>query len=175
MIKKLGERITNYTEWAIYSDLNSFSDFYDLLKLLHSSLDGDSIKINISSYGGRVDIGDVLIQAVKESKACVVMEVQTHAHSMAALLALSGDYLLMRPFSYLMFHTYSGMESGKSNEMLESIKNVDWSIKEKWSSILKPFLSKSEIERIHKGEDIYIRAEDESLKIRLKRHFKYGP
>ena len=161
-----------HSEWTLYDGIDSFSAFKDLLKGLKEAQDGDSIELKINCPGGRCDVGMMIVQAIQQTKAVVVCNVVYPSHSMGSIIALAGDYLIMQPHSFLMFHTYSGGTYGKSGDMIKDVAYTDEALKGMMDDIVRPFLSKAEIARMHKGDDLYIKASDPTLETRLKRHFK---
>lgn len=55
--------------------------------------------------------------------------------------------------------------------MAKYVEHTDRLVREQMNDICIPFLSPKELEAMHKGDDIYIRFDDKTLKKRLKRHF----
>lgn len=160
------------SEWTIYGPIDSYGDYKDLILALKQANEGDTIELRINCPGGRCDIGMMIVQAIQETRAIVVCNVVYPSHSMGAIIAVAGDYLVMQPHTFLMFHTYSGGTYGKSGDMIKDVHYTDDSLKGMLDDIIKPFLTKVEIDKMHKGDDLYIRYDDPSLKVRLKRHFK---
>lgn len=164
--------VTEYSV-RIYDEIVHDIGYYiPLLELLSSASSLDIINVHLCTPGGSLSAGQLLLQAIKESDATVHMIVEGHACSMGALLALSGDNLTFKHASYLMFHTFSGGERGKSNEMDSSLKS---SLKS-WTTLLQtyctPFLTKKEINQLLDGKDLYFHPEDKETELKLKKHFK---
>ncbi len=160
------------TEWTLYGPINGYSDYKELLTAFKEAQEGDSIELRINCSGGDCSVGAMIIQAMQQSKAVTVCNVVYPSHSMGSLIALAGDYLVMQPHSFLMFHTYSTLIGGKSSDMIKDMNYMDRALKGLSDEISSPFLSKSEIARINNGEDVYICADDPTLPARLKRHYK---
>ncbi len=160
------------SEWTLYDGIDNFNDYKDLITALDEAQEGDGIMLKISCSGGRCDVGFIIAQAVQHSKATIVCNVVYPSASMGAIIAISGDYLIMQPHTFLMFHTYSAMDCGKSADLLKSIAHGDESAKGMMQDICVPFLTKAELKKMHAGDDIYIKANDPTLPARLKRHFK---
>lgn len=172
MIEKTLEVFTKTTEYALYAQFREFADFKDLFKTLATAGEGDQIILRLSSYGGRIDIGSVLIDHIKESPAEVHMVVDNPCYSMGAVLALCGDSLTMKPNTLLMFHDYSTFMSGKGNEIKRQLDCEHPLLHDKFRKWCKPFLTEKELKKFISGEDLYIRYDDATLKDRAERHYK---
>ncbi len=172
MIEEYVIKTLTQSQFTLYGAIREFSDYKDLFRALKEAQYGDTLELRINSPGGDVSIGTMIVQAIKETQATVVCNVVYPSCSMAADIAVSGDYLVMQPHTFLMFHTYSCLDGGKSGDLLQSVAHNDLSIKMMMEEIVCPFLTKKELKKMHAGEDIYIRAEDTSLPLRVKRHFK---
>lgn len=172
MIQEL-QKITNkHSLWTLYDSIESFSDYTDLLKRLHNSIEGDTIVLLLNSPGGRCDIGKTIITAMKTSSAKIKCIVEDSCYSMASLIALAGDTLEMYENTFLMFHNYSTMYYGKGNEIELQSKAEKENLDKQMKAYCMPFLTEKECEKIINGEDLYIKWDTPSLKTRIKRHFK---
>ena len=160
------------SEWTLYDGIDNFNDYKELITALREAQEGDGLMLRINCPGGRCDVGMMIVQAIKETKATVVCNVVYPSHSMGAIIAVAGDYLVMQRNTFLMFHTYSGGTYGKSGDMIKDVQYTDEALKGMFDDIVKPFLTKAEVKRMHKGDDLYIKADDPSMSARLKRHFK---
>jgi ATP-dependent protease ClpP protease subunit len=82
--------------------------FNDVLRVLDKASSRDSINFYIAGDGGNWDYTISIINHVKNTKAFVTMIVTRPSFSGHAFLAVSGNKLVMHPYTYLMFHTISG-------------------------------------------------------------------
>lgn len=80
----------------------------DTIELLDQAKESDTIKFHIAGRGGSVDVYLNLINHIRATKAKTIMIVEAPSYSGDAFLALSGDEVVMRPLTYLLFHTSSG-------------------------------------------------------------------
>ncbi len=165
-------RSTVRTEWTLYGPISSFSDYKELLAAYKEAQQGDSIELKINCSGGDSSVGMMIIQAMQSSQAVTVCNVVYPSHSMGALIAISGDYLVMQPHSLIMFHTYSCMTGGKSSDLIKDVFYMDKALRGMSDELCTPFLTKAELKRINNGEDFYVTADDPTLPARLKRHYK---
>jgi ATP-dependent protease ClpP protease subunit len=165
-------RESKTTEWTLYGAIEEFSHYKTLIAALKEAQEGDIIKLLINSPGGSVDVGMMIVQAMQMSRAIIVADVVYPSYSMGAIIAVAGDFLVMQPHSFLMFHTYSTGMGGKSGDLIKMLSHDDDSLKGMMSDICTPFLTKAELKKMHAGDDLYITAKDPSLPARIKRHFK---
>ncbi len=171
MIKEHVIKSTIHSEWTLYGDIDSFKTYEDLFGTLKDAQEGDAIELRINCTGGDASVGFMIVQAMKETKATIVCNVVYPSYSMGAIIAVAGDYLIMQPNTFLMFHTYSTGMGGKSGDLIKMLAHDDDSLKGMMLDVCSPFLTKTELRKMHEGDDIYIKANDPTLEARLKRHY----
>lgn len=103
--------------WEVYAD-----EFLKALNALPESV-GD-IDLRIHSYGGSVTEGWAIAQALKNHRATVTGTVEGTAASMASVIAMSCDRLVMAENSYLMIHRVSGGAFGDAEDMENAARTV---------------------------------------------------
>lgn len=162
---------SHYDIWLSSTVESETLDYVDVCQLLYDAGPKDSVTLHLANRGGSVDTGIMLVNAVQNCRPGVDIIVESRCFSMAALLALSGKSLTLRPGSWLMFHNYSGGEFGKGREMLDAIQHTHDHLHNWISDLCSPFLTKTELNRLKKDEDVYVRYGDKTLKSRLRRHF----
>lgn len=103
--------------WDVYAD-----DFLRALNALPDTV-GD-IDLRIHSYGGSVTEGWAIAQALKNHPARVTGTVEGTAASMASVIAMSCDRLVMAKNAYLMIHRVSGDAFGDADDMDNAARTV---------------------------------------------------
>ncbi len=84
------------------------SDLYkDVFTVLETATKNDLIRFHLNGYGGDAQTMIVLINKVRETEATTIMYVEGDVYSAHAFLALSGNYIVMSMYSFMMFHTIS--------------------------------------------------------------------
>lgn len=164
--------ISQHIQYNLYDDIDSFdtyTDFFEEMALLNNK---DKVTLRINSGGGRIDVGHMIVQAIQETKAFVSCIVAHASYSMASIIALSGDELLMLPNSLLMFHNYSTGMGGKGGELIQGALASDEYIRSIMNDVCTPFLSRDEMRQIAQDRDIYVKYSDANLSKRIKRHYK---
>lgn len=86
----------------------------DIVRLLTTASDADTVVFHISSYGGDVDAATRLCSAVAHSKANVVMVAAGPICSAATLLWSMGKTLVIKPGAFFMEHMSSHGDGGNS-------------------------------------------------------------
>lgn len=163
--------ISQHVQYCLYDDISDFGTYDDFFEEMALLTERDKATIRINSGGGRIDVGHMIVQAIQESRAHVTCVVAHASYSMASVIALAGDELVMKPHSLLMFHNYSTGMGGKGGELVQGILSSDEYIKQIMNSICSPFLTQKELTQIGQDQDIYVKYNDPSLKARLKRHY----
>ena len=152
--------------------IECFEDYDELVKELGKVTENDSVVVHLNCPGGDCSVGFFLVDQLMALPCPVHMVVEYPSYSMGAILAVCGDKLTIQPDSFIMFHDYSGGSKGKGGETELYINNYRKVFRNRFNRLCKPFLSQSEINRMFKGEDLYIHHDDPSLPERNARHFK---
>ncbi|MDX2702155.1 Clp protease ClpP [Streptomyces sp. PA03-6a] len=118
-------RITNATsddeaEMLIYDEIGGWwgtgaEDFVADLR----SVTAPNLKLRINSPGGSVFEGITIANAIRNHPAQVTVQVDGIAASIASVIAMAGDRLVMMPQSTLMIHDASGVCMGNAADMQE--------------------------------------------------------
>ena len=141
--------------------------YTELFYTLRTASETDLIYLHINSPGGEFDTGLQIINNVLASEAHVITVLEARAYSMAALIFLSGDELVVHDNCQLMFHIYSGSFAGRGNEQQAEVIAVSSWFEKVMSRLCTPFLSESEITRILKGSDEWM--DSDEIRRRLMR------
>jgi ATP-dependent Clp endopeptidase proteolytic subunit ClpP len=121
----------NSAEITIYDDIGFswFSDgvtaksFSDELKKLPESVKNISVRIN--SPGGDVFEGISIYNRIKQHKAKVTVYIDGLAASIASIIALAGDEVIMGEGAMMMIHKPMSSVFGNSIEMEDTIQRLD--------------------------------------------------
>ena len=141
--------------------------YTELFYTLRTASDTDLIYLHLNSSGGDFNTGLQIINNILASEARVATILEARAFSMAALIFLSGDKLIVHDNCQLMFHIYSGSFAGKGNEQQAEIIAVSNWFEKVMERICMPFLSESEIGKILKGSDVWM--DSDEIRRRLTR------
>ncbi len=158
--------------YRLFGDISEFGDYTDFLNSMLYHTEEDEVIIEINSGGGRIDIGMMIVNAIKNCKAHVKCKVVHPSYSMASIIALSGDELEICDYSFLMFHNYSTGARGKGGEFIEGALSTDKYITAMFYDACQPFLTMAELKKLSRDQDIYIHYDDPTLSKRQRRHFK---
>lgn len=141
----------------------SGSDMAHAIASMSDSEDVDVIQLRINSGGGSVIDGMSIVSAIRSSKAAVHCYVDGIAASMAAVIAVAGDRLLMMDYAKLMIHDpfYEGKKdlSPKEKKALDSITDMLQTI------LSRKGIDKEEIAKLMKEETWF--SAEEALKKKL--------
>lgn len=156
--------------YYIHGELEEYEPYEEMLGELHTYTPNDVVVISINSGGGRIDVGDSIIKAIENCEAKTIAYIEAPIFSMASVIALACDELVMSRGSCLMFHNYSQFTGGKGGELTSGIEHSNKHIAEIFNSICSPFLTKKEISDIISDKDLYVYKSDGDTDKRLKRH-----
>ncbi len=141
--------------------------YTELFYTLRTAGDTDLVYLHLNSSGGDFNTGLQIINNILASEARVVTILEARAFSMAALIFLCGDKLVVHDNCQLMFHIYSGSFAGKGNEQQAEIVAVSNWFEKVMERICMPFLSENEIGKILKGSDVWM--DSDEIRRRLMR------
>lgn len=167
--KKL--KTTKHLTVHIRGAIEDFEEYDDLVTEFKSLEKTDMVTVCLNTPGGDCSVGFFIIDQIKALECLVTLQVDYPSCSMGAITALCGDSLTLQPDTYIMFHDYSGGTRGKGEETIQYTTNYRKIFKERFTRLCYPFLSKAEINKMFKGEDIYIHWDDPTLGERCRKHF----
>lgn len=153
---------------------DSSFEYEGLLDFLTTCVETDTVNIYLANFGGACHSGIRLAHAIQQCVAPVNMHITAPCYSMGAILAISGHGIVLYPGTFLMFHNYSSTERGKGGELIKAATEYKKHFEEILCHLCVPFLTKKEIERLLRDEDVYIHASDEDIHKRVERHYRLG-
>jgi ATP-dependent protease ClpP protease subunit len=112
-------------EIRIYGDIGSWgitaAQFVEEL----SAIDAPEIRLSLSSPGGEVFEGLAVHAALRSHRAKVIVHVDALAASIASVIAMAGDRIIVAPHAQFMVHNASGVACGEASEMREYADFLD--------------------------------------------------
>lgn len=153
--------------YYLCGDIDDPQYYTELFYTLRSACETDLIYLHLNSPGGDFNTGLQIINNILASEARVVTILEARAYSMAALIFLCGDELIVHDNCQLMFHIYSGTFAGKGNEQQAEVSAVSNWFEKVMKRICQPFLSDNEIGKILKGSDVWM--DSDEIRHRLMR------
>ena len=160
------------TDIRLSGEIKDPGYYETIANVLEQAQQGDTVIFHLAGPGGDVDGCYYLINAIKSSKANVIMSVEAPAYSADAYLAVNGtsnQALIMAPYSYLMFHfssvlnldcsTAGGTDRGTPNNAhCEAFKDISVSTTVTFLENVD-LLTAKEKSDIFTGHDVYLSAE----------------
>lgn len=127
----------------------------------------DKAFMYFNSSGGDVDIGMQIINAMNESAGEITTVLDSKAHSIAAVMFLSGHTRIVQPNSVMMLHNYSATLRGKGHELVQSINGFNASITQLMFDAIGNFLTSEEREKLIDGKDFWFTSKEVSERLVL--------
>ena len=119
----------NSAEITIYDDIGagwfggiSADDFAKDLKALGKV---DTLNVYINSAGGNVFDGVTIYNTLKRNPAKVVVNVDGLAASIASIIAMAGDEIIMAENAFMMIHDPWSVAAGSADDMREMADTMD--------------------------------------------------
>lgn len=120
----------NVAELYIYGDITSFKWFEDDVTAKSiideiNSISADVINVYISSYGGEVQAGLAIYNALKRHKAKVRTICDGFACSIASVIFMAGEERIMNDSSLLMIHNAWSFAEGNAKELKKIAEDLE--------------------------------------------------
>lgn len=113
-------------EIFIYDYIGSYGvTAQDFAQALRALGDVKTITLRICSYGGEVFAGLAMYNLLKEHKASITVHIDGIAASMASVIAMAGDKVIMPDNAFLMIHAPSGGAWGKAEALKTQAELLD--------------------------------------------------
>lgn len=102
------------TDWRIYvTDLcDTAENHIETVDLIRQAGEEDTVQLLITSAGGYIELAEMYLSAMRESKATIVTRAIGQCASAATTIFLNGDVRICEKGSYFMFHNVQGGEGG---------------------------------------------------------------
>lgn len=133
--------------------------YFHIVHLLGNAVEGDEVVFNIYSYGGSVETGCVIINAIKNTKAKVTTVALGLCASIAAMIWSCGHERVVEDGATIMYHMPSGMVYGKTADNEEESKQIQEYFAEFMKEVAKDILTEEEFAKIiSRRMDLFIPA-----------------
>lgn len=109
--------------YGIVGDYWDSNEAQDLLNILNRNRNVQNIQLNVHSYGGYVMEGLAILNQLRDHPANVTATVQGTAASMASVIIMAADKVLVHENSWIMIHEAEALAVGRADD-LES--NAKW-------------------------------------------------
>ena len=106
-----------HTDIYLTDSIEAPSEYNKLCSILENAYKGDTITLHINNGGGYVDSGFMIIDAIKSSKAVVTAKLSGTVASIATIITLSCDKIIVAEHLSWLSHNYSAGIQGKGGEM----------------------------------------------------------
>lgn len=123
-----GFKIKNQAEKAevlLYDEIGFFGVNAKDFVSQFNAIDADEIDLRINSPGGSVFEGLTIANAISRHRANVTVHVDGLAASIASVIAMSGDKVVMAKNAYMMIHDPWGIVIGSADDMRKEADLLD--------------------------------------------------
>ncbi|MGW0587450.1 head maturation protease, ClpP-related [Streptosporangium sp. NPDC002607] len=121
-------RITNLADSAevvIYDEIGYWGTSAETFLEELRSITASEISLRINSPGGEIFDGIAIMNVLRSHTATVTVYVDSLAASIASVIAMAGDRIIMQPHSQMMIHDGSGFCYGQAGDMREMADLLD--------------------------------------------------
>lgn len=146
-----------YLFGEIEDDINKYSD---LLNVLKTAGEDDTIVIYINSEGGSLRMAIQIVNSMMASNAKVITSLDGDAYSAATMIFMAGHEYVINPNCSFMIHNYSGGFVGKGHEVRTRVDHVNDYVAKMMKKFYEKILTEEEIEAVIDGRDIWMDSEE---------------
>lgn len=145
------------THVYISQNISEPAVYVPLIQFFNSRQRGDVVHVHFNCYGGRIDAGVQILNAIQTTQAHVVGHLDGVAYSMAGVLFLACDSHSVSPYGKLMLHVYSGGGGGgKAPDQRAASAAIDDTFARIVQGVCMPFLTKREVrDMLENSRDLY--------------------
>jgi len=116
-------------ELMIYGDIGSYEGWNDVVAKQFvnelKTITAKKITVNINSVGGEVFAGLAIYNSLKAHNAEITVKVDGLAASIASIVAMAGDTVIMPESSMMMIHNPWTIAAGNSNDFRKMADDLD--------------------------------------------------
>ncbi len=149
----------NYSVVYLYDDIDEPKYIPEIIELLETASDTETIYFKICSYGGYLDTASALNEAMKNSLAYIVVQLSGSVMSAATIISLQADELHVTDDVTFMIHAMTYGSYGKTHEVISHTQFSYEAHVRLLKSVYKKFLTKKELKNVLNGADMYLNAD----------------
>ena len=127
----------DYRDWWTGEMVETETSAKHIMKVLNDNPNASGINIYINSYGGDVKEGIAIASQLQRCSATKTAYIDGFACSIASVIAVSCDKVVMGPSSLMMIHHASMGARGNSEELRKAANDLDVIDKASCSSYLR--------------------------------------
>jgi ATP-dependent protease ClpP protease subunit len=143
-------------DFYITDEIKEPDVYMELIQTLKSADPQDTIFIYLNTPGGSLYTTIQIMSAITSSQAKVITCLEGQACSAGTFIFLAGDTKIVNPHCTFMVHNYSQGASGKGNEIVSHVNYMDRYFKRLAEDVYTEFLTKTELESVIKGDDMWM-------------------
>jgi ATP-dependent protease ClpP protease subunit len=146
------------------------SHYQSALHEIRSLDETDQLIVVVNTPGGRIDSAVSIVNVLQSTKADVVCVLE-QAYSAGTFFVLASPTVVVTENATMMFHNYSSGFFGKGGELVTGVNFQDSFMKKLMTKYYKGFLTDKELERLFKGEDFYMEADEIMQRLHQRQAF----
>ena len=144
------EQIARAYKYVVDEDFETPSQVRELVKLLDSVTENDTVYLTINNYGGCKITMLSVIDAIANCQGYVIAQVIL-ASSAGSLIALACDDVILTKFSEFYIHQMQSINSGDTSLQRERIDFLSKTQHHLFEEIYSGFLTEAELDGLKKG------------------------
>ncbi len=157
-----------HKQYDVYmvDEIKDYRQTQDVIETLNNASSNDIIVLHLAGYGGGVEQVIRIINAMLESKAKIITQVEAPVYSGHAYISMYGKTMIVRPYAYIMLHTSSGFnEDCSTKQGVDRAETAAQSCQNFLTNHMKlvtnvildmPFLTNEEKVQVVTGHDLYL-------------------
>lgn len=148
---------TVYNAYDIYldEDIKDPSYYRNAFQVLRTALQGDLIRIYISTVGGDMETAIMFRNNIQGCQADVIAVVEGQAFSAGSLIALSCPSIEVKPYSTMMLHNASFGSVGSVQNIRDHVDFTSRHAESLMEEVYKGFITEEEMVDLKRGRELW--------------------
>jgi len=145
-----------HTDIYLTDTIEAPAEYTETCRVIERAYKEDTITLHINSGGGWVDSGFMLVDVIGRSNAVVTAQLSGTVASIATIIALSCDKLVVAEHISWLSHNYSAGIQGKGGEMKAQMEFMSSELAISFKQLHKGFFTSVEMDGIIEDKDMWL-------------------
>jgi ATP-dependent protease ClpP protease subunit len=155
----------------IDGEVESPSNYRELIATLFNANEGDTVTIYINSPGGSLNSALAIIEGLKNTEAVVTGVIMGECHSAASLISMYCHEIAVTDNAYSLVHTATFGNYGNTNNVRSHTEFTVKMVEKLLNDTYEGFLTKDELFKVKQGVELWFDADD--IRKRMESRVKY--
>ena len=145
-----------HTDIYLTDSIEAPAEYTEACRVIERAYKEDTITLHINSGGGWVDTGFMLVDVIGRSNAVITAKLSGTVASIATIIALSCDKMVVAEHISWLSHNYSAGIQGKGGEMKAQMEFMSAELAISFKKLHEGFFTPGEMDAIIEDKDMWL-------------------